>query len=365
MNETEVTTQGLKNVRPGREAMVGAHDGPDGHGPRAAGPERDAGPRAIRRRAKGARSGGERAMVPEPTFTSYYGKPVLNQPVWHVPDVPGYFFLGGAAGAGSVVAAAAQVTGRQRLARVMKLGSTAAAGLSGVALVHDLGRPRRFLNMLRTFKPTSPMSVGSWLLAAYGPAATAAALSEVTGIAPALGATATAGAALLGPAVASYTAALLSDTAVPAWHDALRDMPWVFVASAAASAGGLGMLGAPVEECGPVRALGALGGLAEMTSELAMTRRIGMSAEVYETGAPMWLRRAAVPLLAGGALGALVGHRSRALSAMSGAALLAGSALTRFAIFEAGRASARDPKYTVAPQRERVEGRQGRRADAI
>ena len=70
-------------------------------------------------------------------------------------------------------------------------------------LVHDLGRPMRFVNMLRVFKPSSPMSVGSWLLSAYGPAAGAAAVSDVTGILPAAGTAATLGAGLLGPAIAN------------------------------------------------------------------------------------------------------------------------------------------------------------------
>ena len=126
----------------------------------------------------------EAPMVPEATFTSYSGQPILHRPTWKAPDIPGYLFLGGLAGAGSVIAAGAQLTGRPVLARTMKSGCAAAAGLSLAALVHDLGRPARFLNMLRTFKPTSPMSVGSWLLSAYAPMAAAAALSDLTGSAP-------------------------------------------------------------------------------------------------------------------------------------------------------------------------------------
>jgi hypothetical protein len=58
-----------------------------------------------------------------------------------------------------------------------------------------------------------------------------------------------------------------------------------------------------------------------------------------------------------GVAGAILGRRSRLISAMSGAALVAAAALTRFGIFEAGVASAKDPKYTVAPQRQRMENR--------
>ena len=105
-----------------------------------------------------------------------------------------------------------QLSGYSELARVAKVGALGAISLSAVALVHDLGRPERFVNMLRVFKPSSPMSVGSWLLAAYGPVAGAAAVSDVTGILPAAGTAATLGAGLLGPGIATYTAALICDT---------------------------------------------------------------------------------------------------------------------------------------------------------
>jgi formate-dependent nitrite reductase membrane component NrfD len=121
------------------------------------------------------------------------------------------------------------------------------------ALVHDLGRPARFLHMLRIFKVTSPMSVGSWLLAGYVPTAGAAALCALTGRLPWPGRAATGGAALLGPAVAAYTAALISDTAVPAWHDGYPELPFVFTGSGAMAAAGFGLLAAPLAETAPAR----------------------------------------------------------------------------------------------------------------
>ena len=181
-------------------------------------------------------------MVPDAEFTSYYGRPVIKEPVWGAPDVAGYLFFGGLAGASSVLAAGAHLSGYRELARVAKLGALGAISLSAAALVHDLGRPARFAHMLRVFKPSSPMSVGSWLLAGYGPVAGAAAVSEVTGILPGAGTAATLGAGLLGPAIATYTAALICDTAVPAWHAGYREMPYVFAGSAASAAGGLGLL---------------------------------------------------------------------------------------------------------------------------
>ncbi len=164
-------------------------------------------------------------MVPRAEFTSYYGRPVIKKPVWKERDIAGYFFLGGLAGASSVVAAGAQATGRHSLARTSKAGAAVAILASLGALIHDLGRPDRFYNMLRVVKVTSPMSIGTWLVSAYAPAAIAASLTDVTGLFPRVGRLATATAALAGPGVASYTAVLIADTAVPAWHDAHRELP--------------------------------------------------------------------------------------------------------------------------------------------
>lgn len=308
---------------------------------------------------------GEQPMVPEAEFGSYYGQPIINQPVWRGRDIAGYFFLGGLGGAASVMAAGAHLSGRGRLARALKVGGAVAAALSSVALIHDLGRRARFVNMLRTFKPTSPMSVGSWVLAAYAPAAGVAATSDLTGIAPGIGALATAGAATLGPILATYTAALVSNTAVPAWHDGYREMPFVFASSAVTSAAGLGLVAAPLDECGPARLLAVLGAAAELGTEGVMEERMGLAGEAFDEGKASTYRRAARGLLGVGILGSLAGRRSRLASALSGAALLAGSAFTRFSIFEAGLVSAADPKYTVVPQRQRLDARGGRSTSEV
>jgi len=301
-------------------------------------------------------------MVPDATFTSYYGRPVIKEPVWRTPDVPGYLFLGGLAGASSVLAAGSQLSGYPELARVAKVGALGAISLSAVALIHDLGRPGRFANMLRVFKPSSPMSVGSWLLAGYGPVAGAAAVSEMTGILPKAGTAATLGAGLLGPAIATYTAALICDTAVPSWHAGYREMPYVFVGSAASAAGGLGLLATAPGAAEPARKLAVLGAGVELVAKRRLISRLAATpglessrglAEPYEEGRTGVVLRLAEALTAGGLAGAVLGRRSRALSALSGASLLAASALTRFGIFEAGMASARDPKYTIVPQRHR------------
>ncbi|MGW4080801.1 NrfD/PsrC family molybdoenzyme membrane anchor subunit [Streptomyces asiaticus] len=348
MSESDVTRDGVRGARPGRDAQVGK-----GMGDRK---------RRGRKGGKGRR--GEQSMVPRAEFTSYYGRPVLNPPTWRPLDIAGYFFLGGLAGAGSVLAAGAELTGRPVMARALKVSSIAALTGSTAALIHDLGRPGRFANMLRVFKPTSPMSMGSWLLLAYGPMAGAAAASDLTGRLPRAGRAATVGAALLGPAVASYTAVLAADTAVPAWHDGHRELPYLFVGSAAMAASGMALLASPVAENAPARGVALLGTAMETAALKAMERRLGVVAETYREGRAGKLMRAAEALSAAGALGgAVLGCRSRPAAALSGAALLAASACTRFGVFHAGMRSAEDPKYTVLPQRERLEARRERSED--
>ncbi|MGH8989721.1 MAG: NrfD/PsrC family molybdoenzyme membrane anchor subunit, partial [Acidimicrobiales bacterium] len=159
--------------------------------------------------------------------------------------------------------------------------------------------------------------------------------------------------------VATYTAALISDTAVPAWHDGFRVMPFVFAASAVSSAAGLGLMAAPAAETGPVRLLGVAAGAAELATEAVMERRMGIAQECFRVGKAKTYGRLARGLLVTGVVGTLLAGRRRAPAALSGVCLLAGSALTRWAIFEAGTASTLDPRYTVLPQRERLEQRQG------
>lgn len=299
-------------------------------------------------------------MVPEAEFRSYYGRPVIKEPTWAASDIAGYLFLGGLAGASSVLAAGAELTNRPALAMTGKVGALVAISGSTAALIHDLGRPERFVNMLRVVKPSSPMSVGSWLLATYGPQAGLAAVTALTGRFRGVGRVATLGAGVVGPAVAAYTGALISDTAVPTWHAGHREMPFVFVGSAAAAAGGLGMIGAPVDQAGPARRAALFGAALEVVASKRMERGMGLAAEPMRTGTAGTLLRAAEILTVGGALvGGVLGRRSRVAAMLGGAAALAGSACTRFGIFHAGVASARDPKYTVVPQRERLRERQG------
>jgi DMSO reductase anchor subunit len=307
------------------------------------------GPRRRGRRGSGR---GEQLVVPPAEFTSYYGRPILKPPTWEARDIAGYLFLGGLAGASSLLAAGGDRTERPALARSTKITALGAISLSALALVHDLGRPSRFVNMLRVFKPTSPMSMGSWLLAAYAPAAGVAALADVTGRAPGLGRGATVGAAVLGPAVAAYTSVLIADTAVPAWHDTRHELPFLFVGSAASAAAGAAMITAPHREQGPARRLAALGSALEVAAESRLARADRVERRSYGDGhAAALLKTGRALAIAGGAVSATLGRRSAWASRLAGLALVAGSAATRFGIFEAGVASAADPQQVVEPQR--------------
>ncbi|MEX2195128.1 MAG: NrfD/PsrC family molybdoenzyme membrane anchor subunit [Thermoleophilaceae bacterium] len=300
----------------------------------------------------------ERRMVEPARPDSYYGRPVIKEPVWTW-EIPVYFFTGGLAGASAGLAFGASVTGNERLARNAWIASFLGIAVSPALLISDLGRPSRFLNMLRVFKVTSPMSVGSWLLTAAGGAITAAAAHDVLGVGPRpAGRAAGAAAAVLGMPVATYTAALLADTAVPVWHEARRELPFIFGGSALASAGAMAAIATSPRDAGPARRLALGGALAEGAASQVMKHRLGDLAAPYESGACGRISRAAMTLTTAGAATTFFGgRRSRRLAAAGGAAILAGSLLERWSVFRAGFQSARDPKYTVGPQRERRDRR--------
>jgi formate-dependent nitrite reductase membrane component NrfD len=302
---------------------------------------------------------GEQSMVPDVEFESYYGRQILKTPTWKTPDVPLYLFLGGLAGASAVLAEGAALTGRPELERVARLAAAGGAAGGTVALVHDLGRPERFLHMLRVIKPTSPLSVGSFVLAPFSALSGVAAASLKTGRLPRLGRLAGIGAAALGPPLATYTGALIANTAVPAWHEAHRELPFVFAGSGATAAGGLAMVFTPLAQAGPARRMAVAGAALEIVAAESLVKRVGMVGEPYRQGRSGRLissARTMTAVAAGATL--LLGRRSRTVSVLAGATCVAASVLTRFGIFEAGLASAKDPKYVVVPQRERLAARE-------
>lgn len=325
-------------------------------------------PRRRRRRGGGRGDGGrEMPMVPDVAFTSYYGRPVVKPAPWSH-EIAAYLFLGGVAGGSGLLAAGAQLTGRPVLRRNSRLAALAAVVLSAAALISDLGRPGRFYNMLRTIKLTSPMNLGSWILSAFSAGAGIAAAAEIDrltgerlplgplrGVLRAVEGPAGLEAAVFAAPLAVYTAVLLGDTATPTWHGAHRDLPFVFVSSASLASGGLAMLTTPVAQAGPARRLAVLGVLGDVIATRAMERRMDpIAAEPLHDGQAGAMLRASERLAVAGGIGTLLGGRNRVVAALSGAALLAASALTRFGIFEAGIASAKDPRYTIEPQKRRL-----------
>ncbi|HET8734089.1 MAG TPA: NrfD/PsrC family molybdoenzyme membrane anchor subunit, partial [Anaeromyxobacteraceae bacterium] len=211
---------------------------------------------ALERRAPEAEEGGP----------SYYGMPVLKEPVWSW-EIPAYFFTGGLAGASAVLGGAAMLAGgvgTAPLVRRCRLVAAGSAAASAALLISDLGRPGRFLAMMRVFRPSSPMNMGTWLLAGFGALSSAAALPAALGRprglaadGAALGAAALAAvvplpaplrragdaaglaAAALGLPLVGYTGVLLANTAVPVWQSTRNTLPILFAFSGAVSAGAL------------------------------------------------------------------------------------------------------------------------------
>ena len=300
--------------------------------------------------------------APEEEVRNYYGRSVLKEPTWTW-EIPVYFFAGGLAGASADLALVARLSRNEALASRALLAALGGAAISPALLISDLGRPARFLNMLRVIKPTSPMSVGTWVLSLFGTSTAVAVASDLLGIFPRAGRVSEGLSAALGPALSTYTAVLIADTSVPVWHGARRELPLVFASSSAASAGAMASLLTPVETAGPARRLAVGGALAEVGAAELMKRRLGsFLAEPYRMDETKGYDRLATALsVAGAAVMGLAGRRSRAASIAGGVAILAGAALERWAIYKAGFRSSRDPKYTVMPQRERRRERDGSR----
>jgi hypothetical protein len=285
---------------------------------------------------------------------SYYGRPVIKEPVWTW-EIPTYFFTGGLAGASAVLSSAAKVAGNEKLARTALYVGAAADLVSPALLISDLGRPERFHHMLRVVKVTSPMNIGSWVLLVSGGASTTAAMLQLLGKLKPVRVAASIVSTLAGPPLATYTGVLIADTAVPAWHEGRHELPWIFGASAAASAGAAASMFVPPRDAGPARRLAVAGVLAEGALMQAMELRLGRVGEVYRQGEAGKLSRAAKGFaLAGAVLLAKRGRKSRAAAAAGGALVCAGELCLRWSVFKAGLQSARDPKYVVESQRERV-----------
>ena len=245
-----------------------------------------------------------------------------------------YFFVGGAAGAAAIIAGLGHETAVVTDARWM-----AAAGsvLAALLLIADLGRPARFLNMLRVFKRRSPMSVGAWTLAVFTTAIFAAIGARVVWPMPAVASVADLVAATTGAVLATYTGVLIGATAIPVWARHAATLPLHFGASA----------------------LGAAVSLLELIGHRALSlNRLGLAAAAAETALLIYLessRDQVARTVFSGPSGVLVRLGAwltgpvpfvlrlfPALRLAAAASMVSGSLVSRFGWIAAGRRSATD-----------------------
>lgn len=288
--------------------------------------------------------------------TGYYGIPLLKEPQWTW-EVPLYLFVGGAAGASSVVASAARwLTDDPELIRDARWLAAAGGMISPVLLIADLGRPSRFLNMMRVFKLQSPMNVGAWTLAAFSSFAGAAAFANMARqrfdnalpvriVEDAAGMLASA----TGVVLSTYTGVLIGATAIPVWNDNVVTLPHHFAASGVNSAVSL------LELLGhdDSRALNLLGIAA---SSYEVYEGIDLESRRTRVNEPVHKGLSGAIVRAGGVLSGPVPLALRAASLFTGNkkyrraaawASIAGSLLTRFGWIQAGHASAKDHRIPL------------------
>lgn len=322
---------------------------------------------------------GERALVPDVEVSphdSYYGRNVVKAPPWG-PQIPTYLFFGGLAGGSQLLATGAYLAGNKPLQRITRLTTAVGVTVSGLCLIEDLGRPERFYNMMRVAKLSSPMSVGTWVLSGFSAGAMPLAALEAARMLPNLplpkvsgpivkaldvaeAPSVAAGALFAGP-LAAYTSVLLTNTSMPTWAAGYKYLPFVFTGSACAASGGNAMVWTPVKHAAPARRLAVLGAAADLVALHKLEQHLDDEgvAEPLHTGTPGKLNKASMALNIAGIATTVAFGRTRVGSIVAGAAFAAGSACTRFAVFGAGMNSAKDPKYTIDPQRRRLAKRQG------
>jgi formate-dependent nitrite reductase membrane component NrfD len=291
---------------------------------------------------------------------TYYDRPMLKAPVWEL-YIPTYYFAGGAAGAALAMGAAAQFKGSPELRDLIRRAhwvGIAGSSIGGVLLILDLGRPERFLHMLRVFRPTSPMNVGAWILAGAPAAALTAGLfvrsrtswryvGEVAGYIS----------GLLGLGLATYTGVLVANTAVPVWQESRHVLPLLFGASGMSAAGSiLNMFDNNRHARAIVRNYAIAGATGELAAAYAMERQASKVEQVglpFRAGVSGALWRTAAVLTAASIVTQLIPRRTRGMRIAAGLLGALGSMTLRYAVHYAGEQSARDPRATFHLQRAR------------
>ena len=298
--------------------------------------------------------------LPEPDRQdpAYYDVPMLKEPVWGW-AVPLYYYIGGLTGASLVLGAAAQITGSNEsrtLIRRCHLIGFAGSVVSGGLLVYDLGKPSRFLNMLRVFRPTSPMNMGAWILSGTGATATGALLfGGRSGWLKIPGQLLGYLAAVFGAGLATYTGVLVANSAIPIWQESRRALPVLFGSSALASLGcTFDIFTENAEERGITNVIGNVGRVAEIVAGTLMEHH---ASAVPRVGRPfrrglsgvMW--RTAELLTAASLLVSLAPNRTRRTRVAAGLLGTAGSLLLRCTVAHLGTVSSRDSRASFHQQR--------------
>lgn len=298
----------------------------------------------------------DRTLAEKEPSRGYYGLPVLKEPQWTW-EVPVYLFAGGTAGAAAMIAAAGSVSGANpKLVRDARWLAAIGGGISPPLLILDLGKPSRFLHMLRVLKLRSPMSVGVWTLLVFSNAAAASAWLGTRGKngkpVTVLSSASHIMSALSGLALATYTGVLLGATAIPVWSENAALLPFHFAASGLGSAVSVLQLAGHGNDPGLHRL-----GIASAVAETVVGARIEIQSKPalgpLKEGRSGWLTRAG-GLLSGPlplALRLLAGRsdspRSTNLRRAAAISTIAGSFITRVAWVKAGQASARDPRVIL------------------
>lgn len=291
---------------------------------------------------------------------TYYDRPLLKESVWSL-DIPMYYFTGGTAGAALALGAAVQLGGNSDLRNFSQhchwmgiAGSTIGAAF----LIHDLGRPSRFLYMLRVFRPTSPMNMGTWILSGAAPTAIATGLFiNRGGVLGKLGETTGYASGVFGAALAGYTGVLVSNSAIPAWQAARRWMPILFMASSMSSAASILDLFYENERANRITyVFGNIGRVAELAASYKVEEAAGMVPKVgepFRKGATSVLWKTATVLTAASLIVSAIPGQSRKRRKAAGILGALGSLCLRFAVHYISNASARDPRASFHQQRAR------------
>jgi hypothetical protein len=293
---------------------------------------------------------------PIPRKAGYYGQPVVRPPVWTW-EIPIYFFVGGLGGMSSLIAFGALLFQHLDVARMAMWIAAIASVLSPILLILDLGRPRLFLHMLRVFKPQSAMSMGAWILVAFGtcvvPGLIALELQRFhvfVGVFDQILEVTTGilifGSAIFGMLLATYTGVLIGATAVPAWFLHHRLLPIHF------GTAGLGSAAALLELLGhrvaPLNAIGFFAAAVETILLIWLSiDKNGVADRAIHEHRSGWLIRIG-EVLTGPVPLVLRFFGAIPLAAIS---FLFGALVSRFGWIAVGKISGRDPEAVFASQR--------------